>query len=99
LAGLASMRAARVIVELRDGRWIAYFGDELFTAVFGSDASEAVLNLLVTMGGGNFSEAGLQLIDETMHDGHFEYLATFQAAPFPTQFGHSPPEFQGPRRS
>jgi hypothetical protein len=93
------MRAARVIVELRDGRWIAYFGDELYTAVFGTDASQAVLNLLDTMGGGNFSEAGLHPIDEAMQEGHFEFLATFQAAPFPTQFGHSPPEFQGPGQS
>ncbi|MDB5343808.1 MAG: hypothetical protein JWP89_2185 [Schlesneria sp.] len=46
------MQAARVIVELRDGRWIAYFGDELYTAVFGPDASQALLNLLVAMGGG-----------------------------------------------
>lgn len=93
------MRAARVIVELRDGRWIAYFGDELYTAVFGPDAWEAVMNLLVTMGGGNFSEAGLQPIDGAMHEGHFEFLANFQAVPFPTQFGHSPPKFQGPGQS
>lgn len=93
------MRAARIIVELRDGRWIAYFSDELYTAVFGSDALEAVLNLLVTLGGGNFSEAGLQPIAEAMGEGHFEFLAAFQAVPFPTQFGHSPPEFQGPKQS
>ncbi|HEY4262826.1 MAG TPA: hypothetical protein VGM98_21885 [Schlesneria sp.] len=93
------MRAARVIVELRDGRWIAYFGDELYTAVFGPDASQALLNLLATMGGGNFPESGLQPIDGATQEGHFEFLATFRAAPLPTQFGHNPPEFQGPGQS
>jgi hypothetical protein len=73
---------ARVIVEVQNGQWRAYFGDEPHTAVSGVQPYHALRSLLHTMGKGQFQESRIQLLDEATREDHFEFLAAFRVDSF-----------------